>query len=69
MARLDAGGRGPVMRSAVHRRDGIEILTSHNAGETNSETQPWVAMGLVPSIEQELLGVPVVRQEALRFPA
>jgi len=69
MARLDAAGRGAVMRSAVHRREGIEILTSHNAGETNSETQPWVAMGLVSFIEQELLGVPVVRQEALRFPA
>lgn len=69
MTRLEAAALGAVMRSTVCRAEGIEILTSHNAGETNSETQPWVAMGLVPSIEEELLSVPVMQREAFRFPA
>ena len=32
--------------------DGLEVLTSRIAGETNSETQPWVALGLVPVIDE-----------------
>lgn len=33
----------------------LEILTSRIAGETNSETQPWVALGLVPVIDQRVV--------------
>ncbi|MGD9879906.1 MAG: methyltransferase domain-containing protein [Reyranella sp.] len=36
----------------------MEVLTSQRSGETNSETQPWVALGLVPAIELEILGRP-----------
>lgn len=44
---------------SVRRGDGtVEVLTCHRAGETNSETQPWVALGLVPAIEWEILGKP-----------
>jgi hypothetical protein len=37
----------------------MEVLTSRIAGETNSETQPWVALGLVPIVDEriEMLGV------------
>ena len=39
--------------------DTLEVLTSHRSGETNSETQPWVSLGLVP-IGDELIGaIPV----------
>jgi|GEM_PF-138593 len=38
--------------------DELEILTSLRSGETNSETQPWAALGLVPVIEYELFGRP-----------
>jgi tRNA (mo5U34)-methyltransferase len=34
----------------------LEVLTCQRAGETNSETQPWVALGLVPAIEWAILG-------------
>ena len=39
----------------------MEVLTARIAGETNSETQPWVALGLVPSVDEQIvaLGVPV----------
>jgi hypothetical protein len=35
-----------IAASSIHHADGVEILTSTRAGETNSETQPWVALGL-----------------------
>jgi SAM-dependent methyltransferase len=38
--------------------DTAEILTSVKSGETNSETQPWTALGLAPAIEWELYGKP-----------
>lgn len=34
----------------------LEALTSQRSGETNSETQPWVALGLAAAIEWEILG-------------
>ena len=44
---------------SIRRGNGtIEVLTCQSAGETNSETQPWVALGLVPAIECEILGKP-----------
>jgi len=45
---------------AALRREGdtIEVLTSARSGETNSETQPWAALGLVPAVEWELYGRP-----------
>ena len=46
---------------AALRRDGdtIEVLTSACSSETNSETQPWAALGLVPAVEWELYGRPL----------
>lgn len=38
--------------------DELEILTSHKSNETNSETQPWVALGIAPVIEWEIFGRP-----------
>lgn len=43
----------------------VEVLTCQGAGETNSETQPWVALGLVPAIEWELFGKPPVSVRVL----
>jgi tRNA (mo5U34)-methyltransferase len=44
---------------SVRRHDAtVEVLTCQRAGETNSETQPWVALGLVPAIEWAILGQP-----------
>ena len=37
----------------------LEVLTSRIAGETNSETQPWVALGLVPSIDEQIVALAV----------
>ena len=34
--------------------DLMEVLTSRIAGETNSETQPWVALGLVPIVDEQI---------------
>ena len=33
-------------RSITQREDSIEVRTAVSAGETNSETQPWVMLGL-----------------------
>jgi hypothetical protein len=38
--------RDRITRSLRERETGIEILTSMLSAETNSETQPWVALGL-----------------------
>ena len=38
--------RRQIERSITEREGGIEIRTSVSAGETNSETQPWVMLGL-----------------------
>lgn len=39
--------RARIDRSLRRHDDGVEILTSVLSAETNSETQPWVALGLV----------------------
>lgn len=39
--------RRQIERSIVERGDAIEIKTSIHASETNSETQPWVMLGLL----------------------
>ena len=44
-------------QAAIARETAIEMLTSVDSGETNSETQPWVAAGLVPAIDREILGL------------
>lgn len=36
-----------IERSVIERGDAIEIRTCVDAGETNSETQPWVMLGLL----------------------
>jgi SAM-dependent methyltransferase len=53
------------------RREGetIEVLTSARSGETNSETQPWAALGLVPAVEWELYGRPPETDLELSAPA
>jgi len=38
--------RRQLERSITQREDSIEIRTAVSAGETNSETQPWVMLGL-----------------------
>ena len=44
---LEAWMRARIERSFRHHADGIEVLTSVLSAETNSETQPWVALGLI----------------------
>jgi hypothetical protein len=44
---LELWMRARIDRSLRHHDDGVEILTSVLSAETNSETQPWVALGLV----------------------
>ena len=45
------------LRSSLRLEGGtLEVLTSQRSQETNSETQPWVALGLVPAIEREIFG-------------
>jgi hypothetical protein len=39
--------RARITESFRHREEGVEILTSMLSMETNSETQPWVALALV----------------------
>lgn len=48
------------LKPSLRLEDGtLEALTSQRSGETNSETQPWVALGLAPAIEWEILGRPI----------
>ncbi len=35
--------------------DMLEVLTSVISGETNSETQPWIALGLVPVVDRRIV--------------
>ena len=45
-----------------HRDDGaemLEVLTSRISGETNSETQPWIALGLAPVVDEAIVAIPV----------
>lgn len=37
----------------------LEVRTSWWSGETNSETQPWVALGLVPLVDERIEAIPV----------
>ena len=49
---------GPSMR--WHRGDGddmLEVLTARIAGETNSETQPWIALGLAPVVDEQIVAL------------
>jgi hypothetical protein len=46
MQRLDMVLRQQIEKSITLRDDGIEIRTAVSSGETNSETQPWVMLGL-----------------------
>lgn len=46
MERLDMILRQQIERSIIPRENGIEIRTAVSSGETNSETQPWVMLGL-----------------------
>lgn len=43
---FDAVLRARLNASIVEHEDGLEILTSLYSSETNSETQPWAALGL-----------------------
>jgi hypothetical protein len=46
MERLEMILRQQLERSITPRENGVEIRTSVSSGETNSETQPWVMLGL-----------------------
>jgi hypothetical protein len=46
--------RHQLASSFRHHGPQLEILTSRLAGETNSETQPWVALGLIPILDQQI---------------
>jgi hypothetical protein len=46
MARLEMILRRQIASSITRREDGLEIRTAVTSGETNSETQPWVMLGL-----------------------
>ncbi len=46
MERLEKILRRQIERSITQRQDGVEIRTAVSSGETNSETQPWVMLGL-----------------------
>ena len=35
----------------------LEVLTCYRAGETNSETQPWVGLGLVPVLDRQIVSL------------
>ena len=35
----------------------LEVLTSRISGETNSETEPWVALGVVPVVDERIVGL------------
>ena len=61
---LDRMGRAALQSSMRRVGDTVEVLTSHRSTETNSETQPWVALGLTPAIEWEILGRAVARASA-----
>jgi hypothetical protein len=51
LAELTKVARGALTHALVIEQDEIEILTSANSGETNSETQLWVALGLACATE------------------
>jgi hypothetical protein len=44
--RLEMTLRQQIAASTTRREDGVEIRTAISSGETNSETQPWVMLGL-----------------------
>ena len=44
--------RDALMASVRRHENSMEVLTCHGAGETNSETQPWAALGLDPVIDE-----------------
>ncbi len=48
------------IRQSMREHPGtLEVLTSQRSGETNSETQPWVALGLVPSLDEAIGAIAV----------
>ena len=67
LEQLDRTARDALLYAAECRDDVIEVRTSFNAGETNSETQPWVALGLVPHLDQAILGVAGQTSKPLLF--
>lgn len=36
----------------------LEVLTGIRSGEGNSETQPWVALGLDPALDRQIVAIP-----------
>jgi hypothetical protein len=47
MALMETVMRDQLRRSVTEHQDGVEIRCSVHAAETNSETQPWVMLGLL----------------------
>lgn len=54
---LDSVARIAITPSIKNHGESVEILTSHLSTETNSETQPWVALGLFPEIEVKIFAL------------
>src|SRR5262249_32936057 len=50
--------RHAIKHSMRSKNGQTEALTSAKASETNSETQPWVALGFVPAVEWTIFGKP-----------
>ena len=48
MNELMAAATDYIHTSTLSRGDSLEILTSYRSGETNSESQPWMLLGLYP---------------------
>jgi hypothetical protein len=46
LERLETILRRQIARSITERENGVEIRTAVSSGETNSEMQPWVMLGL-----------------------
>ena len=45
---LRAAATDYIHTSTIRRGRSLEILTSFRSGETNSESQPWMVLGLFP---------------------
>jgi len=67
LANLDRTAREALLYATECRDDVIEVRTSFNAGETNSETQPWVALGLVSDLERTIVSEPTMVDASLQF--
>ncbi len=67
MEELADTGRAAVLKAATCRDEVIEVRTSVNSAETNSETQPWVALGLCPALDAATFETTFPTEDMLTF--